>query len=64
MNTILRFLRRFYKTGSPHVGYAGELTDGARLWLHADGVLIARIYRIGRLVIDDRRTKSEDRNER
>jgi hypothetical protein len=31
--------------------------DGARLWVNADGVLIARIYRIGRVVIDDRRTK-------
>ena len=39
-----------------------DAADGARLWLHADGVLIARIYRIGRLVIDDRRTKSEERN--
>ena len=69
MNTILRFLRRFYKNGSPHVGYAGELThagtvevtisetaDGARLWVHADGKLMVRIYRIGRVVIDDRRT--------
>jgi hypothetical protein len=49
--------------------YPGELThadfvevtisdnaDGARLWVHADGKLIARIYRIGRIVIDDRRT--------
>ena len=69
-NTILRFLRRFYKNESAHVGYPGELThadtvevtisdnaDGARLWVHADGKLIARIYRIGRIVIDDRRTK-------
>jgi hypothetical protein len=30
--------------------------DGARLWVHADGVLVARIYNIGRIVIDDRRT--------
>ena len=50
--------------------YPGELTeagtveitisdaaDGARLWVNADGVLIARIYRIGRVVIDDRRTE-------
>ncbi len=30
--------------------------DGARLWVHADGELMVRIYRIGRIVIDDRRT--------
>ncbi len=72
MNTILRFLRRFYKNGSPHVGHPGELTeagtvevtisddaDGARLWVHADGKLMVRIYRIGRVVIDDRRTKRD-----
>ena len=54
------------------MSYPGELThagtveitisdaaDGARLWVHADGKLIARIYRIGRVVLDDRRTKRD-----
>jgi hypothetical protein len=36
-----------------------DTADGAQLWVHADGELIARIYRIGRIVIDDRRGKRD-----
>ena len=32
--------------------------DGGRLWIHIDGVLRCRLYRIGTLTIDDQRPKS------
>jgi hypothetical protein len=36
----------------------GEGAGGARIWLHIDGALRVRIYRIGRLLVDDRRPGS------
>lgn len=41
-----------------------DAADGVRLWIHADGQMITRVYRIGHLVIDDRRTGGSDVEEK
>ena len=36
------------------ITYNRNHPDGARLWIHCDGKMIVRIYRIGNLFIEDR----------
>jgi hypothetical protein len=35
-------------------------SDGARLWVHVDGQLIVRVYRIRNVILEDLRINLED----
>jgi hypothetical protein len=37
-------------------------SDGLRIWVHADGQMVGRFYRVARLVIDDRTGSGHSRS--